>query len=133
MKKQVVIQTKTGVLERSCPLRHSMMNTVRTDDRGRSSLHALSVTPRRDTSPKGRGKVTHGVVVTPRYARGCVPYRNPYNHGRTKFVPTTRITTGGRLPPLPLQLTVDNEQLTIIVNIDLLTKIELDFYNFSPP
>ncbi|MCL2089221.1 MAG: hypothetical protein FWH14_07035 [Oscillospiraceae bacterium] len=32
-----------------------------------------------------------------------------------------------------LQLTVDNVQLTVIVNIDLLVKVELDFYNYKPP
>ncbi|MCL2088212.1 MAG: hypothetical protein FWH14_01885 [Oscillospiraceae bacterium] len=37
------------------------LSAITTDDRGRSSLHALSVTPRRDTSPKGRGKEIHGV------------------------------------------------------------------------
>jgi len=31
------------------------------------------------------------------------------------------------------QLTVDNVQLTVIANINLLAKIELDFYNFKPP
>ena len=34
---------------------------------------------------------------------------------------------------MTIQLTVDNGQLTIIVNINLLVKIELDFYNFKPP